>query len=76
MSLSYGRVRRSSSLERRDPYATPDVYYAKEDGSSLVRNRIWMKKSPADGEIVNKRRGSHGKPDESVLVFVAMLICQ
>jgi hypothetical protein len=62
MSLSNGRIRRSSSLERRDPYASPEIYYGKEDGaSSLARNRIWSTKSPAEREVVNKRRASHGK---------------
>jgi len=55
-------IRRSASFERRDPYASPEIYYAKEHGtSSLVRNRAWVTKSPAHIHIVNRRRGSHGK---------------
>lgn len=62
MSLPDGRIRRSPSIERRDPYASPEVYYAKDHGtSSLVRNRIWVTKSPPQIEIVNRRRASHGK---------------
>lgn len=62
MSVSNGRIRRSSSLERRDPYASPDIYYGKEDGSSsLVLNRVGVTKSPARGKIINIRRASHGK---------------
>jgi hypothetical protein len=65
MSLPNGRIRRSSSLERRDPYASPQVYYAKDDGSSsLVRNRLWVSKTAAQNEIVNRRRASHGKQRE------------
>ncbi len=62
MSLPNARIRRSSSIERRDPYASPEIYYAKEHGtSSLVSNRIWVTKTPAQIEIVNRRRASHGK---------------
>jgi hypothetical protein len=61
MSLPDGPIRRSASFERCDPYASPEIYYAKEHGtSSLVRNRAWVTKSPAHIHIVNRRRGSHG----------------
>ena len=75
MSLPTGRLRRSSSLERCDPYASPEVYYAKEHGtSSLVRNRAWVTKSPARIEIVNRRRASHGKHYDEVLHFEAWVL--
>lgn len=62
MSVPDVRIRRKSSLERCDPYAIPEVYYAKEGGySSLVRNRVWVTKSYAHPELVNRRRASHGK---------------
>jgi hypothetical protein len=65
MNVSNGRIRRSSSIERRDPYASPEIYYAKEAPTSpLVRDRVWVTKSPTRGGILNRRRASHGKQFE------------
>lgn len=73
MTLPNARIRRRSSLEKRDPFASPEVYYAKEDGlSSLVQNRLWVTRKPSQNDVVNRRRSSHGKWDAQKNTFHIM----